>query len=80
MAKQEKEKVYDIVNYYCEVLDELCKNNIENSCTYYFTFIDKLSGVFDMLSYDKSLSLEECENFHNECLDKLEEIYNKYNK
>ena len=75
-----KEKVYDILNDYCEELEKLCKNNIENSCTYYLSFISKLSGVFDILAYDNSLSTEEYVNLHNECLDKLEEIYNKYNK
>lgn len=75
-----KEKVYEIVNGYCEILEKLCKNNNEKSCTYYLSFIKKLSGVFDLLSYDSSLSSEEYVNLHNECLDKLEEVYNKYNK
>ena len=73
-----KEKVYDIVNFYCEVLEKLCKNNKENAFNYYLSFNKMLSGVFDLLAYDFSLSIEEYDNLHNECLDKLEEIYNKY--
>ena len=80
MTKQEiKEKLNGIINYYCVVFDSLCKSDKDNAYIYYWDYINRISGIFDLLSYESALSLDEHSKFHNECLDKLEIIYNKYN-
>lgn len=38
----------------------------------------KYLAFFDLLAYDSTISLYEFNKLHNECLDKLELIYNKY--
>lgn len=79
MTKNErKEKVNNIVNDYCILLDDLCKSNRNIAFIYYVDYMNKLSGVFDVLAIDSTMSLDEYEKFCNECLGKLELIYNKY--
>ena len=79
MKKNEiKEKVNKVVDDYCILFDSLCKRNRNKSFRYYSEYMNKLSGIFDLLVYDDSLSIEEYVNFHKECLDKLKEVYNEY--
>lgn len=79
MTKNErKEKVHEIVNVYCILFESLCKSNRNNAFRYYHDYMNKISGVFDLLAYDSTISLYEFNKLHNECLDKLELIYNKY--
>lgn len=72
-----KKKLNGIINYYCVVFDSLCKSD-RNNASIYYDYINRISGIFDLLSYESALSLDEHSKFHNEVLDKLEIIYNKY--
>lgn len=45
---------------------------------YYNDYMNKISGVFNLLAYESTISLYEFNKLHNECLNKLELIYNKY--
>lgn len=79
MTKNEiKERVNEIVNVYCILFDSLCKSNRNNAFIYYHDYINKISGIFTLLAYDSPLPIYEFNKFHNECLAKLELIYDKY--
>lgn len=73
-----KEKLNEIMNYYCVLFENLCKSDRDNAYIYYCDYINRISGIFDLLAYESAISLDEHSKFHNECLDKLEIIYNKY--
>ena len=80
MTKLEmREAVNNIVNDYCETYVSICNKAKVNASIYYMEFIYKITGLFDLLSYEYSFTCEEHEAFLIECLGKMHKIYHDYN-
>lgn len=74
-----REIVNNIVNGYCEEYESLCNKDKDYSSIFYMKFVDKIIGIFDLLTHDSSFTCGEHVTFLKECISKIYEIYNKYN-
>lgn len=63
------------VNIYEKVLVSLCKKDPNNRNAHYNVFRNKLNGVLDMLTYDKSLSADEYSKVWYELTTHFDEVY-----
>ena len=74
-----REVVNSIVNGYCEEYESLCNKDKEYSSIFYMKFVDKIIGIFDLLSHDYSFTCDEHVTFLKECISKIYVIYHNYN-